>query len=69
MKMIELNPHHLHSLEVVIHMTGSSRRKIIFYCRKGVIQPAHSEERENGALMRKPFSDCVISKLCGNNTE
>lgn len=46
MKMIELNPHHLHSLEVVIHMTGSSRRKIIFYCRKGVIQPAHSEGSE-----------------------
>ncbi|MES2982459.1 MAG: MerR family transcriptional regulator [Verrucomicrobiota bacterium] len=46
MKLIEPNPHHLHSLEVVIRMTGSSRRKIIFYCRKGVIQPANSEKDE-----------------------
>lgn len=44
MKMIEPNPHHLHPLEVVIRMTGCSRRKIIFYCRKGVIQPARTEE-------------------------
>lgn len=43
MKMIEPNPHHLHSLEVVIRMTGCSRRKIIFYCRKGVIQPVRSD--------------------------
>ena len=42
MKMIEPNPHLLHSLEVVIRMTGCSRRKIIFYCRKGVILPAAS---------------------------
>lgn len=46
MKMIEPNPHHLHSLEVVIRMTGCSRRKIIFYCRKGVIHPVRTEEDE-----------------------
>jgi DNA-binding transcriptional MerR regulator len=44
MKMIEPNPDHLHSLEVVIRMTGCSRRKIIFFCRKGVIQPTCCEE-------------------------
>lgn len=46
MKMIEPNPHLLHSLEVVIRMTGCSRRKIIFYCRKGIIQPASSDQEE-----------------------
>lgn len=46
MKMIEPNPHHLHSLEVAIRMTGCSRRKIIFYCRKGIIQPTRSEKNE-----------------------
>lgn len=46
MKMIEPDPHCLHSLEVVIRMTGSSRRKIIFYCSKGVIQPVRREENE-----------------------
>lgn len=42
MKMIEPNPHDLLSLEVVIRMTGCSRRKIVFYCRKGIIQPVRS---------------------------
>lgn len=46
MKMIEPNPHDLHPLEVVVRMTGCSRRKIIFYCRKGVIQPARTEATE-----------------------
>lgn len=45
MNMISPDPHHIHSLEVVIRMTGSSRRKIIFYCRKGVVAPVadHNE--------------------------
>lgn len=46
MKMIEPNPHHLHSLEVVIRMTGCSRRKIIFYCRKGVVCPVSDGTQE-----------------------
>ncbi len=46
MKTVDPDPHQLHSLEVVIHMTGSSRRKIVFYCRKGLIQPASHQENE-----------------------
>ena len=42
MNMISPDPHHLHPLEVVVRMTGSSRRKIVFYCRKGIIAPAES---------------------------
>ncbi|MEP3214284.1 MAG: MerR family transcriptional regulator [Luteolibacter sp.] len=30
----------MHSLEVVIRRTGTSRRKIIFYCRQGVLSAA-----------------------------
>lgn len=37
MKTVEPDPHTTHPLEVVIRMTGTSRRKIIFYCRKGVL--------------------------------
>jgi DNA-binding transcriptional MerR regulator len=43
MNMISPDPHHLHPLEVVIRMTGSSRRKIVFYCRKGIVAPAAEE--------------------------
>lgn len=39
MKIISPDPHNTHSLEVVVRLTGSSRRKIVFYCRKGVISP------------------------------
>lgn len=46
MKMISPDPHHTHTLEVVVRMTGSSRRKIVFYCRKGVIAPVCEDERE-----------------------
>ena len=46
MKTVDLDPHHLHSLEVVIQMTGSSRRKIFFYCRKGLVQPAIHDEKD-----------------------
>jgi DNA-binding transcriptional MerR regulator len=31
---------------VVIRMTGSSHRKILFYCRKGLISPVREESRE-----------------------
>jgi DNA-binding transcriptional MerR regulator len=44
MNMISPDPHHLHPLEVVIRMTGSSRRKIVFYCRKGIVTPAAEED-------------------------
>ena len=46
MKMISPDPHDLHPLEVVIGMTGSSRRKIVFYCRQGVIRPVMDNEEE-----------------------
>jgi DNA-binding transcriptional MerR regulator len=39
MKMISPDPHETHPIEVVIRMTGSSRRKIVFYCRKGIVSP------------------------------
>ncbi len=44
MNMISPDPHHIHPLEVVIRMTGSSRRKIVFYCRKGVVAPVSEKE-------------------------
>ncbi len=44
MKMIDPDPHRTHSLEVVVKLTGSSRRKIVFYCRKGVIRPVRRAE-------------------------
>jgi DNA-binding transcriptional MerR regulator len=40
MNMISPDPHHLHTLEVAVRITGSSRRKIVFYCRKGIVSPA-----------------------------
>jgi DNA-binding transcriptional MerR regulator len=46
MKMLEPDPYHLLSLEVVVQMTGCPRRKIVFYCRKGVIRPAPCENDE-----------------------
>jgi DNA-binding transcriptional MerR regulator len=42
MDTISPDPHETHPIEVVIRMTGSSRRKIIFYCRKGIVAPAES---------------------------
>ncbi len=42
MNMISPDPHHLHPLDIVVRMTGYSRRKIIFYCRKGIVAPAES---------------------------
>lgn len=46
MKSISPDPHEMHSIEVVIRMTGCSRRKIIFYCRKGMVTPV--QENEHG---------------------
>ena len=43
MKQISPDPHETHPLEVVIRMTGSSRRKIVFYCRNGIVSPAGGE--------------------------
>jgi DNA-binding transcriptional MerR regulator len=44
MNLISPDPHHLHPLEVVIRMTGSSRRKIVFYCRKGIVSPVRNRD-------------------------
>lgn len=46
MKMINPDPHETHPIEVVIRMTGSSRRKIFFYCRQGVIRPVRRSEED-----------------------
>ncbi|MFK7852099.1 MAG: chaperone modulator CbpM [Akkermansiaceae bacterium] len=46
MKLIDPDPHGTHSLEVVVRLTGSSRRKIYFYCKQGVICPISSEEED-----------------------
>lgn len=46
MKIISPDPHETHPIEIVIRMTGSSRRKIIFYCRKGIISPVQRTESE-----------------------
>lgn len=40
MKIIEPDPHRTHPMEVVVELTGSSRRKIVFYCRQGVVRAA-----------------------------
>lgn len=47
MNMISPDPHETHPIEVVIRMTGSSRRKIVFYCRKGIVSPVR---RDDGIL-------------------
>lgn len=44
MNMISPDPHHIHPLAVVIRMTGSSHRKIVFYCRKGIVSPVAEYE-------------------------
>lgn len=43
MNTIDPDPQAIHPLEVAVRLTGSSRRKIVFYCRKGVIQPVRRE--------------------------
>lgn len=55
MNMISPDPHHIHPLEVVIRMTGSSRRKIVFYCRKGIVSSVGEETElhfDENAVMR-----------------
>jgi DNA-binding transcriptional MerR regulator len=47
MKRIDPDPHAIHPLEVVVKLTGSSRRKIVFYCRKGVIRPSRGEGEDS----------------------
>jgi len=46
MKMISPDPHETHPIEVVIRMTGSSRRKIVFYCGKGIVSPVRRDTDE-----------------------
>lgn len=46
MNLISPDPQHIHPIEVVIRMTGSSRRKIVFYCRKGIVSPILMETKE-----------------------
>lgn len=46
MNMISPDPHETHPIEVVIRMTGSSRRKIVFYCRKGIVSPVGTADDE-----------------------
>mgnify|MGYP005844611959 CR=1 FL=1 len=46
MKMISPDPHHVHSLRVVVEMTGCPPRKIFFYCRQGVVRPVSEEDDE-----------------------
>ncbi len=40
MKRYEPDPHALHSMDTVVRLTGTERRKIVFYCRQGLVQPA-----------------------------
>ena len=47
MKMISPDPHETHPIEVVVDMTGSSRRKIFFYCRKGIVSPVRRDADES----------------------
>lgn len=44
MNTISPDPHQFHPLAVVIRMTGSSRRKIVFYCRKGIVSPVAEQD-------------------------
>ncbi len=46
MKTISPDPQETHPIGVVIRMTGSSRRKIFFYCRKGIVSPVQRTESE-----------------------
>ncbi|WP_411827685.1 MerR family transcriptional regulator [Luteolibacter sp. AS25] len=43
MKTITPDPQLTHPLETAITLTGSSRRKILFYCQKGIVTPIRSE--------------------------
>jgi len=47
MNICEPDPHQLYSLRVVVQMTGSLERKIVFYCRKGLLKPVAHPEQED----------------------
>ena len=38
MKRYEPDAQARHSLETVVRMTGTSRRKIVFYCERGLVE-------------------------------
>ncbi|GAA5481367.1 MerR family transcriptional regulator [Haloferula sargassicola] len=38
MKRYEPDPHARHTIETVVRLTGTSRRKIVFYCRQGLVE-------------------------------
>lgn len=46
MKTFEPDPHGTYPIQAVVRMTGSSRRKIVFYCRKGLVSPVEEVEDE-----------------------
>lgn len=47
MKQIEPDPQEVYPLQVVVRMTGAPRRKIVFYCRKGVVAPVRPAEEHS----------------------
>lgn len=46
MKICEPDPQRVYPIEMVVRMTGAAERKIVFYCRQGMIRPARDPERE-----------------------
>ena len=46
MNTVTPDPHETHPLELVIRMTGSSHRKIRFYCAKGLVTPVSKSSSE-----------------------
>lgn len=47
MNICEPDPSNLYPLETVAQMTNSSVRKVVFYCRQGVIAPTEPTPRES----------------------
>ena len=46
MNICEPDPSNLYPLDAVARMTNSSTRKVVFYCRQGVLAPAEPLPRE-----------------------
>ncbi len=44
---ISPDPYQLHSIEQVIRITGLPRRKIVFYCAKGLVGPVSLHEEDH----------------------
>lgn len=42
----EPDPKALYTIREVVRLTASSERKIVFYCRKGVVDPASEDDGE-----------------------